>query len=469
MRASRHADGRATRSSASTRVRRTTAATLAAVLLAGLAACSTGDDRPPLDPDPVPAPQAEDRLTLAVWGSQSEIATYERLMAAYSVISRTSDVEVVAFADRDEAMEAIVSGEVEPDVFMVSRRDLARLREEERTAPVDELLDERFVEFGDGYSRDALDAFSADRRLQCMPFGISPQVVYYNTDLVDFERMRRRGLDAPESPSRWTFEQFEAAAEFATRPRRGTRGVHVDPSLVGLSPFIYSGGGELFDDEEAPTSLAFTEDSTRDAIERTLELLRSGPLTLSDEQLAEATAFQWFRRGRLGMITGDRSWVPRLRLTPGLDFDVMPIPTLETAATTGELTGLCLARRPVSLSGAAELLVHLISDDVVRPLTRTGYLVPANQEVALSDDFLQPGRNPASAEVFTDSVDDMVVPPLLDSWDLLQVAVDGEIEDLVTSPGLLDLDGALAQIDLASMLVLAPELVEESEQPDTEE
>lgn len=449
-------------------VRRTTAAVLSLVVLTGLVSCSDGDDRPPLSPDPVPAPRAEDVLTLAVWGSRSEVETYERLMAAYSVSSETSEVEVVAFRDREEAMEALEAGEVEPDVFMASRRDLAWLQEDGRTAPVDELLDERFVDFGDGYSRDALEAFSAERRLQCMPFGISPTVVYYNTDLIDFERMRARGLDAPASPDRWSFDQFRAAAEFATKPRRGTKGVHVDPSLAGLAPFVYSGGGRLFDDDEDPTSLAFSDDSTREALERTLELLRSGPLTLSAEQLADASPYQWFLRGRLGMITGDRSWVPRLRRTQGLAFDVMPIPTLDSAATTGELTGFCLARRPVSLSGAADLLVHLVSDDVVRPLVRTGYLVPANQEVALSDDFLQPGRQPVSSGVFTESVDDMVVPPLLDTWAQLQEAVDGLVAQLVTAPGVLDLDVATEEIDRASQEVLAPELLEESESPEAD-
>lgn len=193
-------------------MRRTSAAVLSLALVASLAACSSEDDRPPLSPDPVPAPQAEAQLTLAVLGSPSEIDTYERLMEEYSVLSETSDVEVVAFPDREQAMAAIESGEVEPDVFMASRRDLALLQQEQRTQPVDELLDERFVGFGDGYSRDALLAFSADRRLQCMPFGISPTVVFYNTDLIDFERMARRGLDAPNSPDRWTFDQFRAAA-----------------------------------------------------------------------------------------------------------------------------------------------------------------------------------------------------------------------------------------------------------------
>ena len=125
-------------------------------------------------------------------------------------------------------------------MFMVSRDDLAWLQDEKLTQPVDSLLDERGVDFGDDYSRDALQAFSADDRLQCMPYGISPMVIFYNKDLVDFDRMEARGLDVPEAEEggrlTWTFDQFAAAADFATRPRRGTRGVYVAPTLRGAGP-----------------------------------------------------------------------------------------------------------------------------------------------------------------------------------------------------------------------------------------
>ena len=83
--------------------------------------------------------------------------------------------------------------------------------------------------------------------------------------------MRDRGLDAPdEDATSWTFEQFAAAAEFATRPRRGTKGVHIAPTLPGLAPFIESGGGSVFDDAVDPTSLAFSSDDSQAALERTL-------------------------------------------------------------------------------------------------------------------------------------------------------------------------------------------------------
>ncbi len=122
------------------------------------------------------------------------------------------------------------------------------------------------------------------------------------------------------------------------------KGVHIAPTLAGLSPFIESGGGSVFDDDDDPKSLAFSSDDSKSALERTLELLRRPQVTLDENQLASASPLKWFIRGKLGMIAGYRSLVPQLRLIPGLNFDVMPMPVLDSSATVGDVTGLCLSR-----------------------------------------------------------------------------------------------------------------------------
>ena len=206
---------------------------------------------------------------------------------------------------------------------MLDRQDLVWAHDEDLNIPIGELLDERGVEFGDRYSRSALEAFGLDRELQCMPYGISPTVMYYNTDLVDFDRMAELGLDVPSAArTKWTFEQFAEAANFASRKRRGTKGVHVSPTLLGLAPFVYS-GGPVFNDETDPTSLALNDDDSREALAEALRVLRDPTLTLSDEQLARRTPLQWFKAGKVAMIPGDRSLVPELRRVrgPGLRRD----------------------------------------------------------------------------------------------------------------------------------------------------
>ena len=314
----------------------TSAGSLAMVLLlaTGLVAGCTDAEPAPPGPSPTATSSAPPvSLKFGVFGPDAEIAAYSDLARAYSADAENVDVEVVSWADRDEAARAYASGEPMPDVFMVSQRDLASVTEKDLTQPVDELLDARGVSFGDDYSRDALQAFADDNSLACMPYSISPMVIYYNTALVDFERMLRRGLDAPEPDENgvideWSFEQFTASAEFATRPGRGTRGVYIEPSLRGLAPFVYSGGGKVFDDDKEPTSLAFSDGDSRSALQTTLTLLRDAQLTPTPQQLARQDAQTLFEEGRLGMIAGFRSLTPELRTVAGLDFEVMPMPEI---------------------------------------------------------------------------------------------------------------------------------------------
>jgi multiple sugar transport system substrate-binding protein len=425
----------------------------------GLAACETEADP---SPDPAPtssAPVKKTRLTFGVWGTEDEIASYDTMVAGFNATSEVAEVTLQPYADRP-ALEAAVQagGKGAPDLFLAARDDLVWMREGELNVPVDELLDERGVDFGDQYSRAAVEAFSADRRLQCMPYAISPMVVYYNTDLVDFERMANRGLDVPSSEenARWSFEQFEEAARFASRKRRGTKGVYVEPSTRALAPFIYSGGGQVFDDEEAPTSLAFSEESSREALMRTLALLRDPTVTLSDEQLARRTPLEWFERGKLAMLPGNRALVPELREVPGLQFDVMPMPTLDSPATIGEITGACITAGGPSVPAAADFLVYALSADAVSQVTRAGYIVPVNQQVALTDDFLQPGRAPLHATVYTESVDDLRVQPPLDVWPALDATVAPFLDEMFSVPVLDDIEELTTEIDEASRGVLDP-------------
>jgi multiple sugar transport system substrate-binding protein len=440
-------------------------ATVGALTVLGLALATVGctdDASPRPKPSPTSSPTPPSAITFGVYGPEPQVDAFQATVDEWNRTTEGPEVRQKAWDSHDDMRAAIESGAELPDVFLTSRSDLRWLLDNNYTQPVDELLDERGIPFGDGYSRDAIQAFSADDRLQCMPYGVSPMVIYYNKRLVDFEKMRNRGLDAPdEGATNWSFEQFTAAAEFASRTRRGTKGVHVAATLPGLSPFIESGGGSVFDDGGDPKSLTFSSDDTKSALERTLELLRNPQVTLDPAQLEDVSAQKWFERGKLGMIAGYRSLTPQLRLVPGLEFDVLPMPVLDSSATVGDVSGLCLSRKAASTALAADFMVHELSAPSVEQVTRTGYLAPANLEVALSDVFLQPGRQPESSTVFNSSVRAMRLDPLVDTLPELEEAVRPDLEQLVYGVGVLDLDGLTASIDETSRPILDPDYTPE--------
>ncbi len=445
---------------------------VAAATMLVTAACTSETDEPSPPAPSSSAPQPS-RLTFGIVGPDAQQQALQSTVDAWNLQPDRIQVEVESWSSRAAMRADLEAGAKVPDVFMSARSDLSWLLENELTQPVDQMLDDRGVEFGDNYSRDALEALSTDARLQCMPYGVTPTVIYYNKELVRFERMRNRDLDVPgEEATSWSFEQFTAAAEFASRPVRGTKGVHIQPTIEGLAPFIQSGGGSVFDDAELPTSLTFSSDDSKSALERTLGLLRNPQVTLDRSELAGDSALDWFLKGKLGMIAGDRSLVPVLR-EAGLRFDVMPMPRLDGSATVGDVTALCMSAETANPGLAADFIVHEISAESVGEVASAGYLQPANVAVALTDEFLQPGRRPQHAAFFNSAVRSMAVPPLIDTMSELEDAVGPTLAQMVYGVGVLDLATLTTQVDELSKPILDPESVSESpgssESPDSSE
>jgi len=457
-------------------LRRCALAASALALALTTAAC-TGAAEPAQDPTPSPSSPAKPsekprKVTFGAYGSEEEVAAFQSVVDSFNATSTTRQVTLKSWPDHESALADVLAGNA-PDAFLTSMIDLDQLVEAEALQPVSLLLDERGVDFGDRFSRDAVDAFAMDDELQCMAYSVSPMVIYYNTDLVDFDKMERRELDVPTANDegvreRWTLAQFGAAAEFASR-RGDRRGVWIDPTLEGLAPFIHSGGGQVFDDDEAPTSLAFSDDSTREALNETLAILRNAALTPTNAQLARATPVQLFKRGELAMVAGFRNLVPEMREAEDLEFDVLPMPVIEDRATVGDISGLCLSADSDVTGDAADFIAYAVSDAAIATVASTGYIVPANTSVAASDDFLAPDEEPANAAAFNASIRYMVVPPFIDQRDELVEAVTPLLERLVTAPGVLDLEETTEQIDQASRMVLSPEEEEDETESPTEE
>ena len=450
-----------------------------AVTVAPAACTAGGEPGPEPGPEPSPSPtgsktsgQTEKprEVVFGAYGSDEEVAAFQSVVDSFNASSTTRQVTLRSWPDHESALADVLAGDA-PDVFLTSRIDLGELVGADALQPVSLLLDERGVDFGDRFSRDAVDAFAMDDELQCMAYSVSPMVIYYNTDLVDFERMERRDYDVPTANAegvrtQWTLDQFGAAAQFASR-RGDRRGIWIDPTLQGLAPFIYSGDGQVFDDDREPTSLDFSDDSTREALRQTLEILRDPTLTPTNAQLARATPTQLFKRGELAMIAGFRNLVPQLREAKDLDFDVLPMPTIDSRATVGDISGLCLSADSEVTGDAADFIAYAVSDAAIATVASTGYIVPANTEVAASPEFLAPAEEPANAAVFNQSIRYMVVPPFIDRRVELVEAVTPFLERLVTAPGVLDLDLITEQIDQASRMVLSPEETETPEPTET--
>ena len=444
------------------RERRPAGTLAAALLIAGalLAGCSSSSPDSAAGGPPsttagssptAPTTLPPETLTFGVFGNADEVAAYQQMTKLFAPLSRQVTVKVESWPDHTSMLDAIQQGAAVPDVFIASRSDLAWLQQHQVVQPVDGMLDDRGVDFGDDYPRDALTAFAGNNHLTCLPYGISPEVIFYNKALVRFDHMH---FDPPTPGQGWSLQQFKNSARWAMRHHAGTSGFYVDPTLQGLSPFLYSGGGQVFDNQTQPTSTAFSSSASLAALRRSLGVLGRKDLTLTPQQLLAKTPLEWFQAGKLAMIEGDRSLVPRLRSVLGLNFDVMPIPSVSAPKTVAGMTGLCVSANATDAATAADFVAYASSPDALGEVAAAGYLQPANQTVALSAAFQQPGHLPQHSSVFTFAVKSAVIPPLLLHQDELEQRLDPLVAQLFSQP--TDRIGALAdQIDRTSHPYLA--------------
>ena len=423
-------------------------------LILTLAACGGGHPAAaPVTPPSSPVAVEHHDITLGLVGTKAQTSTFRNLADAFDYFTTDATVHVKVWPSEEAMLGDIEDGDV-PDLFIADRDDVSTLGDDGVIQPVESYLASRNVDLGDAFSRTALESFSSDEHLWCMPFAATPQVVYYNTRLVDVAKMDAAGLPVPDpDKGTWDTKAFLAAAQFATQPARGTKGVYVSPTVTGLAPLLYASGGNLFDNNEPPSSTAFSSDDTRAALQDLLPIISDRSLTLTPAQLKKATPLTWFERGKLGMLIGDRSLVPALRMHPSLSWDVAAMPS---GSTVGDYTGLCMSKSTTSSRIVADLLAYLVSDQAMGVIARAGYTVPVNTMVALSDDFLTPGEGPEHAKVFADAIKNMHVLPVdADTMTKLDEVLDPSVGQLFAPSATDQLQQITERLDQLSQPLLA--------------
>lgn len=429
--------------------RRRTAVALAALALVLTTACTPDGSTPPTPT--VTTTAGPIQVTLAVYGPPAVISAYTTIAANFSAKNPGVAINVRPYATHDEAMTDLArtrGTKQAPDIYLAGADDLPELIRTKANQRVDQMLQARNIDFGDGYERQAIEAFSADTALQCMPVGVSPLVVYYNPALVHLAQLRPPGQKVPNPDDGWRFEDFAAAAQQASVG--GVKGVYVAPDVQQVAPFLFSGGGKLVDDETKPTTTTFSDGADTGAMNTLLAVVRNPALTFSSAQLAKRDAITRFKAGKLAMILGFRDLTPELRNQAGLRFAVMPIPRIGRSSTVLDISGLCVKPNLPHRTSTANFLAYLVGTQASQILAASGYVVPANANVLYSEAFTQPTLDPAGSTVFSSQIRYATRLPTGPTWDAAEQIVDGQLFRLFNDAVIDPLDDRLTEIDQAA-------------------
>ena len=189
-------------------------------------------------------------------------------------------------------------------------------------------------------------------------------------------------------------------------------------------------------------------------MEEILAVARNPRVTPTPAELDRQDALTRFENGRLGMLIGTRAMVPALRAQPGLDFDVLPLPSLGRSATVADVSGYCVSRTSKHVGDAVDFLAFASSDEGSAITAESGGVVPANLATLHSPAFEQKDRQPQSTDVFASVMrraDTMPNPP---AWPDV-VSQTQPLLDRLFYARVIDLDRLLPRIDELSAALLA--------------
>ncbi len=232
------------------------------------------------------------------------------------------------------------------------------------------------------------------------------------------------------------------------------QGVYLPPELTTLAPLLRSAGDDFVDDPQDPTTLTLSDPASRPALETILDLARDSRVNPNPAQLLRQDAVTRFEKGRLAMMIGTRSMVPRLRQTNSLRFDAYPLPSLGRFQTIADVSGYCINQSSEHVGAAADFLAFASSDRGAEITARSGGIVPANLDALRSDAFVQPGQLPYNVAVFTNVIRRAETMPNPVGWPAVVTRTEPLIGALFYAT-VIDLDTQLKQIDELSAGLLA--------------
>ncbi|MGH2698930.1 MAG: ABC transporter substrate-binding protein [Actinomycetota bacterium] len=365
--------------------------------------------------------ESEDVIQVQVSGEAEEIAVYESLVNAFEEENPGIDVQLVPVTDKDDHLAKLTTSFANgtpPDVWLINFREYSQYVARGAIDPVGPYLERNGVDAGNYYEQP-MEAFTYEGELQCMPQNISSLVVYYNTDLLD-----EAGLERP--PADWDWEEFRRYAAALTNDDE--RGLGIEPNIIRLAPFVWSNGGELTDDPDAPQRFTLEEPASREALDYIVSLVREDGVAPTEKEIAAQDLETRFVSGRLGMLLSSRREVPALREVSGLRFDVAALPTSEERAGILHSDAYCMAAGSPAPEDAFEFIRFATGKRGQTITALGGRTVPSMIEVAESGAFLDPARAPRHSEVFLDGIDSIRRTPVIPSWP----EIEDEAEEILT-------------------------------------
>lgn len=350
----------------------------------------------------------ENTITFMGWGSDTEIAVFNDMIAQYE--DKYPNVKVdyitVPAADFQTKLQTMIASNKTPDVFYLAPENVMPFASSGIVADLSDYVDNNDLFDPANVWQKAIDMYRYDGTtpgkgaVYGLPKDIGPFALAYNKDLFD-----AAGVTAPDPESPWTWDEFVAAAKKLTN---GTG----DDKVYGSAPYslesaVWSNGADWLNADH--TKVTVTDPKFTEALQWVADLsLKEGVVPTSEEE-SSLPSFQRFMDGKVAMM-GVGPWNQGgFWADAKFNWDLMPWPvspaTGERAVWYGGI-GFGVANSSKDKEDASNLAAFLaFNEDAQRTNMEQGQAVPNLIDMA-KNEYLTSDKAPANKEEFIRIIED---------------------------------------------------------------
>jgi multiple sugar transport system substrate-binding protein len=399
------------------------------LLLVTMTACGDTTTPSPVGGGATGDGTASGTISFQVFGEPAEAAPFQEVANAYGASHPNVSVKINHIPDQNDYMtrlSAAFTAGNPPDVFLLSYSRYGQFASRGVLEPLGTWLDKSPTLKATDFYTQALEVYTYNGVLQCMPLNISSLTVYYNKDL-----FQKYNVALPQPG--WKWPDFLKTAQALTKDLDGNGtidiyGVGLDPQLNRLAPFIWAHGQDLVDDPVHPTKLTLDEPLVREVIARFVDLSMTYRVTPTEaETQAEELETRWLN-GKLGMFLGARADTAMFRTVKRFTWDVAPIPADETQASILQSEAYCVPAASKNKAAAWDFIQYAAGTEGQTIVAKLGRAVPTLKSVATSPVFLDPTQLPANNQMYLDAIPTIRHLPITPNWPAVESSTDQELE-----------------------------------------
>ena len=343
-------------------------------------------------------------ITFSTWGSLDEKKINEEVIKAFEAKYPGTKVNLEFIPDKyREKIDTMFLGGNAPDVIYGHPHFFAAWAKEGLLMD----LSERYEEEEDFYMSDKFatnmyDSFRYEGKNIATINGPYTFLLYYNKDLFD-----EAGVAYPTDE--WTWDDWlEAAQKLTTTAPDGSAQyatVFSAENPATWFPYIYSFGGDIFDDMDAPTKVVFNSPETVEALQFIQDAVHKYGVApnYQDSDLTGGA----FDTGRVAMDI-DGSWAPASkRNITEFKWDMANIPLKEgkERRTSAFYAGYAVNAATENPDLAYAFAKFFQEDEGQQILSQLGLITVINKEIASSEENLKGEGLPENHALRVSSID----------------------------------------------------------------